>query len=102
MNACHWTSLKDSTDFKNWNHGTTPLKIIIGSFQSNWLPMLPNHCTSYIWEDIVFYSFLLDCSQGSPDAYYLSLDGFTGPGGHPEQHGGLESRANGSCYCLEG
>ena len=41
-------------------------------------------------------------SQGSPDAYDLSLDGFTGPGGHPEQHGGPESRANGRYYCLEG
>ena len=40
-------------------------------------------------------------NQGSPDAYYSSLDGFTGPGGHPEQHGGPESRANGSYYCLE-
>ena len=26
--------------------------------------------------------FLVQCSQGSPDAYYLSLDGFTGPGSH--------------------
>ena len=47
-------------------------------------------------------SFLVKYSHGSPDAYDLSLDGFTCPGGHPEQHGGLESRANGSYYCLEG
>ena len=32
----------------------------------------------------------------------ISLDGFIGPGGHPEQHGGLESRGSGRCYCLEG
>ena len=25
----------------------------------------------------------------------ISLDGFIGPGGHPEQHGGLESGGNG-------
>ena len=33
----------------------------------------------------------MECFQGSPDAYYPSLDGFTGPGLHPEQHGVPES-----------
>ena len=46
-------------------------------------------------KDICKRSFLVQCFQGSPDAYYLSLVVFTGPGDHPEQHGGLESRGAG-------
>ena len=46
-------------------------------------------------------SFLVQCFQGSSDAYYLSLVVFTGPGDHPEQHGGLISRGTGWCHCLE-
>ena len=53
-----------------------------------------------VQKDICKRSFLVKCSQGSPDAYYVSLDGFTGPGGHPEQQGGPESRANDRYHCL--
>ena len=55
-----------------------------------------------VWKDIGKKSFLLQCSQGSPDAHDLSLDGFAGPGGHPEQHGGPKSWGNGRYYCFEG
>ena len=55
-----------------------------------------------VWKDICKRSFLVKCSQGSPDAYDLSLDGFAGPGGHPEQHGGPKSWVNGRYYCFEG
>ena len=33
--------------------------------------------------------------SGLSNAYYVGLDGFTGPGSHPEQQGGPESRSNG-------
>ena len=55
-----------------------------------------------VWKDICKRSFLVKCSQGSPDAYDLSLDGFAGPGGHPEQHGDPKSLGNGRYYCFEG
>ena len=54
-----------------------------------------------VWKDICYRSFLVKCTQGSPDACNLSLDGFAGPGGHPEQHGGSKSWDIGSYYCLE-
>ena len=38
---------------------------------------------------------------GLSKSYYLSLNGFTGPGGQPEQHSGLESRGNGRYHCLD-
>ena len=39
-----------------------------------------------IWKNICYTNFIVECSQGSPDACYPSLGGFTGPGLHPEQH----------------
>ena len=53
-------------------------------------------------KDICNRRFLVMYSQGSPDAYYLSMDGFTGTGGHPKQLGALESRGNGRYYCFKG
>ena len=44
-----------------------------------------------IWKNICYTNFIVECCWGSPDAYYPSLDGFTGPGLHPEQHGVPES-----------
>ena len=55
-----------------------------------------------VFRDTCYPSFLVKCSQVSPDAYDFSLDGFAGPGGHPEQHGGPKSRGNGRYYCLKG